>query len=234
MNFVFPSIVRQAEFQWNEILWSCRFVHKRLSVILCIALEPNYWRRRFHEFHLGFVKRGLLKLRYKSPTHHSNTDFSVSRFFADFITPMQPSAIAIILSFFFFIICCLIPESPRYTAFHDVQFKHTYDFEKAIKLHKLWSEEDLQRKSIVDLFNELKKLNLLSLIGLVLVEQFIGGISILFYMKHFAQLTGEWMAKRQSDRGVWKSLTFEPFTLPSSLGILSLANNIRTPPLWKW
>lgn len=58
-------------------------------------------------------------------------------------------------------------------------------------MRNLWSEEDLQRKSIVDLFNELKKLNLLSLIGLILVEQFIGGISILFYMKHFAQLTGE-------------------------------------------
>lgn len=28
--------------------------------------------------------------------------------------------------------------------------------------------------------------------GLVLVEQFIGGISILFYMKHFAKLTGEY------------------------------------------
>lgn len=69
--------------------------------------------------------------------------------------------------------------------------KHSYDLEKAVKLHNLWSEEDLQRKSIVDLFDELKKLNLSSLIGLILVEQFIGGISILFYMKHFAQLTGK-------------------------------------------
>jgi hypothetical protein len=69
--------------------------------------------------------------------------------------------------------------------------KHTDDFNKAVKLHNLWSAEDLQPKSIVDLFDELKKLNLLSLIGLILVEQFIGGISILFYMKHFAQLTGE-------------------------------------------
>lgn len=70
-------------------------------------------------------------------------------------------------------------------------FKNTYEFEKAVKLHNLWSEEDLQRKSIVDLFDELKKLNLLSLIGLFLVEQFIGGLSILFYMKHFAKLSGE-------------------------------------------
>lgn len=68
---------------------------------------------------------------------------------------------------------------------------HTSDFEVPVKLRNLWSEKDLQRKSIVDLFDELKKLNLLSLIGLILVEQFIGGVSMLFYMKHFAQLTGE-------------------------------------------
>lgn len=102
---------------------------------------------------------------------------------------MQLSAIAITLSVSFAFICCLIPESPRYQAYWDMKYKHTYKFEKAVKLHNLWSEEDLQRKSIVDLINELKKLNLLSLIGLILVEQFIGGISILFYMKHFAQLT---------------------------------------------
>jgi hypothetical protein len=29
---------------------------------------------------------------------------------------------------------------------------------------------------------------------LILVEQFIGGISILFYLKYFAQLTGEFHA----------------------------------------
>lgn len=102
---------------------------------------------------------------------------------------MQLSAIAIILSSFFFVICCLIPESPRYHAY--CELKHTYDLDKTTKLRNLWSAEDLQQKSIVDLFDELKKLNLLSLIGLILVEQFIGGISILFYMKHFAQLTGE-------------------------------------------
>lgn len=55
----------------------------------------------------------------------------------------------------------------------------------------LWNDEDLQSKSIFDLFAELKKRNLISLIGLILVEQLIGGISILFYMKHFAQLTGK-------------------------------------------
>jgi Sugar (and other) transporter len=104
---------------------------------------------------------------------------------------MQLSVVAVLLSILFFIICCLIPESPRYQAYYDMKKKHTYEFDKAVKLHNLWSEEDLQRKSIVDLFNELKKLNLLSLIGLILVEQFIGGVSILFYMKHFAQLTGE-------------------------------------------
>lgn len=55
----------------------------------------------------------------------------------------------------------------------------------------LWNDEDFQSKSIYDLFTELKQRNLISLIGLILVEQLIGGISILFYMKHFAQLTGE-------------------------------------------
>lgn len=104
---------------------------------------------------------------------------------------MQLSAIAITLSVVFTVICCLIPESPRYKAYCDMKYKHTYEFETAAKLHNLWSEEDLQRKSIVDLFNELKKLNLLSLIGLILAEQFIGGISILFYMKHYARLSGE-------------------------------------------
>jgi hypothetical protein len=114
--------------------------------------------------------------------------------FPDFVTPMQLSVITIILSSFFFVICCLIPESPRYHAF--CEMKHTYDSNKMVKLHNLWSVEDLQRKSILDLFNELKKLNLLSLIGLILVEQFIGGVSILFYMKHFAQLTGN--SKKQA------------------------------------
>jgi hypothetical protein len=66
-------------------------------------------------------------------------------------------------------------------------------FEKAAKTHNLWSAEDLERKSIKDMFDELKKLNLLSLIGLILVEQFIGGVSILFYIKYFARLTGEWV-----------------------------------------
>lgn len=106
--------------------------------------------------------------------------------FSDLITPMQLSAIAITLSVSFSLICCLIPESPRYQAFCDMK-----NIEKVVKLHNLWTEEDLQRKSIVDLINELKKLNLLSLIGLILVEQFIGGISILFYMKHVAQLSGK-------------------------------------------
>jgi hypothetical protein len=65
----------------------------------------------------------------------------------------------------------------------------------AIKIrNNLWIEEDLERKSITDLFVELRKLNLSSLIGLILVEQFIGGISILFYLKYFAQLTGEFHA----------------------------------------
>lgn len=122
--------------------------------------------------------------------------------YIDFVTPMQLSVMAIILSLFFFVICCLIPESPRYRAYCDMKYKHTYEFAKALKLRNLWGEEDLRRKSIVDLFNELKKLNLLSLIGLILVEQFIGGISILFYMKHFAQLTGELTKKKEREKGV--------------------------------
>lgn len=128
---------------------------------------------------------------HSPPTQPMLVLFNYLNFPTDFITPMQLTAIAITISTFFFFICCLIPESPRYQAYCDTNSRHTYEFEKAVKLHNLWSEEDLQRKSIVDLFNELKKLNLLSLIGLLLVEQFIGGISILFYMKHFAQLTGE-------------------------------------------
>lgn len=143
---------------------------------------------------------------------------------------MQLSAIAILLSMFFFVICCLIPESPRYQAYCDMTFKHTYEFEKAVKLHNLWGEEDLQRKSIVDLFDELKKLNLLSLIGLFLVEQFIGGISILFYMKHFAQLSGESIDKGKRAA----SLTFKLFfRFPP----LSFSFHYAFPPLsregWK-
>lgn len=71
--------------------------------------------------------------------------------------------------------------------------EQSYDFEKATaKMNSnLWNEEDLQPKSIFDLFDELKKRNVISLVGLILVEQLIGGISILFYMNHFAQLTGE-------------------------------------------
>lgn len=136
---------------------------------------------------------------------------------------MQLSAIAIFLSIFFFIICCLIPESPRYQAICDLNFARTFEFDKTTaKIHNLWSEEDLQRKSIVDLFNELKKLNLLSLIGLILVEQFIGGVSILFYMKHFAQLSGKFTDK--------ESLTCKLFLLDFVFLLLSLAIPGMRPP----
>lgn len=98
-----------------------------------------------------------------------------------------------IVSIFYFIICCLIPESPRYQSYNEKIREQSYDFEKAEKKMNcdLLNEEDLQQKSIFDLFSELKKRNIISLVGLILVEQLIGGISILFYMKHFAQLTGE-------------------------------------------
>lgn len=67
------------------------------------------------------------------------------------------------------------------------------DFTKEAKGQStsIWDKEDLRRKSIKDLLDELRKLNLMPLMGLILVEQFIGGISILFYMKHFGKLTGE-------------------------------------------
>lgn len=106
--------------------------------------------------------------------------------------------------------------------------KHTYDFEKAVKLHNLWSEEDLQRKSIVDLFDELKKLNLLSLIGLILVEQFIGGISILFYMKHFARLTGEWAGKHPKTRRSVKIINL--WTFRTALAFSSIGFYLRKAP----
>lgn len=141
---------------------------------------------------------------------------------------MQLSAISIILCVFFFVICCFIPESPRYQAFCDMKRKHTYDFEKAVKLHNLWSEEDLQRKSIVDLFDELKKLNLLSLIGLILVEQFIGGISILFYMKHFARLTGEWAGKYPKTRRSVKIINL--WTFRTALAFSSIGFYLRKAP----
>jgi hypothetical protein len=85
-------------------------------------------------------------------------------------------------------ICCIIPESPHYHAYSELKKNH--DLDKTVKIHNLWSAKDLERKSIKDVFDELKKLNLFPLIGLILVEQFIGGVSILFYMKHFAHLTG--------------------------------------------
>jgi hypothetical protein len=97
-----------------------------------------------------------------------------------------------IVSLLYFFICCLIPESPRYQYYSETMREHSYDFEKAMKMNRnLWSKEDLQPKSIFDLFAELKKRNVISLVGLILIEQLIGGISILFYMKHFAQLTGK-------------------------------------------
>lgn len=111
------------------------------------------------------------------------------------MSPLHLSIISMIISFLYFIICCLIPESPRYQYYCEVRREHSYDFEKAMKMNisNLWNDddEDLQSKSIYDLFEELKKRKLISLIGLILVEQLIGGISMLFYMKHFAQLTGE-------------------------------------------
>lgn len=108
------------------------------------------------------------------------------------MSPFHLSIISMIISLLYFIICCLIPESPRYQFYCEVRREHSYDFEKATKMNSnLWNDEDLQSKSIFDLFAELKKRNLISLIGLILVEQLIGGISILFYMKHFAQLTGK-------------------------------------------
>lgn len=118
-------------------------------------------------------------------------------FSPDLTTVMQPAVLAIALTSIFFLLCCFLPESPRYLAYCEMKSKDT-DFAKEVELHSIWGKEDLQRKSILDLFDELKKLNLLPLMGLILVEQFIGGISILFYMKHFARLTGEWISYRQA------------------------------------
>jgi hypothetical protein len=111
----------------------------------------------------------------------------------------EPAVMAIALSTFYFILCCFLPESPRWLAYCEMKSKDI-DSVKAMKLHNIWGKEDLQRKSIADLVAELKKLNLVPLMGLILVEQFIGGISVLFYMKHFAQLTGKLLTnERTSD-----------------------------------
>ncbi|CRK89024.1 CLUMA_CG002519, isoform A [Clunio marinus] len=131
-----------------------------------------------------------------------------TQYFIDLVTPLQHSWIVFALALLFFVICCLIPESPRYQAFREMEVENTYDFEKAVRLHKLFNVEDLQRKSLKDLFNELKKLNLLSVIGLFLVEQFIGGISILFYMKHFSQLTGGHLSPEMMATTVGVTLIF--------------------------
>jgi hypothetical protein len=101
------------------------------------------------------------------------------------------SVMSIGLSCVLLIASCFLPESPHYRAY--CEMKKSHDFEKTVKTFRLWSAEDVERKSIKDMFVELKKLNLLSLIGLILVEQFIGGVSILFYIKYFARLTGEWV-----------------------------------------
>lgn len=69
--------------------------------------------------------------------------------------------------------------------------KHIGDAEKEKGLYNPWSEEDLQQKSFKDLFVKLQKSNLLWLIGLIVIEQLVGGISILFYIKYFAKLTGK-------------------------------------------
>lgn len=55
-------------------------------------------------------------------------------------------------------------------------------------------------KNHLQIFVELQRLQILSLIGLIMIEQLVGGISILFYIKYFAQLTGgissvEWITK---------------------------------------
>ncbi|KAG5670321.1 hypothetical protein PVAND_000597 [Polypedilum vanderplanki] len=114
------------------------------------------------------------------------------------------SIASLICSLIYFIICCFLPESPCYKYYCDISRKQQChnddDMEKDVKLCHLWNEEDLEQKSITNLFAELRKLNLSSLIGLILIEQFIGGISILFYIKYFAQLTGgtisaEWISK---------------------------------------
>ena len=100
---------------------------------------------------------------------------------------------------FYFIICLFIPESPRFEAY--CSYRESLIFqdakENAIQKqlpHVLWTHEDLQRKTVDNLLSELKKTKLLSVVGLILFEQFIGGISILFYMKKFAILTGSFIA----------------------------------------
>lgn len=127
---------------------------------------------------------------------------------------------AIALSVFYFILCCFLPESPRWLAYCEMKSKDI-DSVKAMKLHNIWGKEDLQRKSIADLFAELKKLNLVPLMGLILVEQFIGGISVLFYMKYFAQLTGEFCENMkvtcECSRTNFSQITFDPSTNNSSI-----------------
>jgi hypothetical protein len=116
---------------------------------------------------------------------------SLSIIVSDTLPSLHLAITSVIFSLLYFIICCLLPESPCYKYDCDTSRAPCHDTEKDVKLCHLWNEQDLQRKSITDLFVELRKLNLSSLIGLILVEQFIGGISILFYIKYFAQLTGE-------------------------------------------
>jgi Sugar (and other) transporter len=114
---------------------------------------------------------------------------SFSRLLIDFMSSLHLSIMSMIMSLLYFIVCCIIPQSPRYQCYCELKRD---DYEKAMKVNSnLWNDEDLKPKSIFDLYAELKKSNHISLIGLIVVEQLIGGISILFYMKHFAQLTGK-------------------------------------------
>jgi hypothetical protein len=114
---------------------------------------------------------------------------------------------SMIMSLLYFIVCCLIPQSPRYQSYCELKRD---DYEKAMKMNgNLWNDEDLKPKSIFDLYAELRKSNHISLIGLIVVEQLIGGISILFYMKHFAQLTG----KTKVDNLIKINVNFPHFSL---------------------
>lgn len=93
----------------------------------------------------------------------------------------------------------MIPESPRYQAYcHHHESLNFRDVESnAIKKQNvLWTHEDLQRKTVCNLISELREKSLCSVIGLIFFEQFIGGISILFYMKKFAVLTGSFISSQ--------------------------------------
>lgn len=87
--------------------------------------------------------------------------------------------------------CLFLPETQGNERFRGSPNSNNPDIENNNNNQYDSNGNNIEKQtSLKNLYTEIKKSSVLYIIGLIMIEQLIGGISILFYIKYFAQLTG--------------------------------------------